>query len=111
MTSDSEDLEEALRQNLKLRRELAAEVAKAKAASERGGIAYRLGWAFYRVCLILIIVSMFGMIALLGASKGTIPEMVSEVMREPLAYFIWFAIPVIALYGLGRAFRYFLSGE
>jgi hypothetical protein len=39
MTSDS-DLEEALQENLKLRRELAAQVAKAK----RGGIAYRLGW-------------------------------------------------------------------
>ena len=30
MTSDSDDLEEALRQNLKLRRELAAEVRKVR---------------------------------------------------------------------------------
>ena len=43
MTSDSDDLEEALRQNLKLRSELAAEVAGAKAESQRGGIVYRLG--------------------------------------------------------------------
>ena len=36
MTSDSDDLEEQLRENLKLRRELADEVSKAKAASQRG---------------------------------------------------------------------------
>ena len=40
MTSDSDDLEEALRENLKLRSELADEVSKAKAASQRG-VAYR----------------------------------------------------------------------
>jgi hypothetical protein len=50
MTSDSDDLEEALRQNLKLRRELADEVAKAK---QPGGIAYRLGWVLYWICLVL----------------------------------------------------------
>ena len=33
MTSDSDGLEEAVRENLKLRRELAAEAAKAKGAS------------------------------------------------------------------------------
>ena len=50
MTSESDDFEEALRQNLKLRRELAAKVAKAKG----GGITYRLGWVLYWVCLGLI---------------------------------------------------------
>jgi hypothetical protein len=42
MTSNGDDLEEALRQNLKLRSELAAEVTGAKAESQRGGIVYRL---------------------------------------------------------------------
>jgi hypothetical protein len=42
MTSDRDDLEEALQENLKLRRELAADVAKAKEISQSGGIAYRL---------------------------------------------------------------------
>ena len=37
MTSNSDDLEEQLRQNLKLRRELAAEVAKARDSSEQRG--------------------------------------------------------------------------
>ena len=35
MTSNSDDLEEQLRQNLKLRRELATEVAKARDSSEQ----------------------------------------------------------------------------
>jgi hypothetical protein len=39
MTSDSDDLAEQLRPNLKLRRELAAEVAKAKGANKGRGIA------------------------------------------------------------------------
>jgi hypothetical protein len=41
MTSDSDDLEQELRQNLKLRRELGGEVTKARDSSAGG--AYRLG--------------------------------------------------------------------
>jgi hypothetical protein len=37
MTSNSDDLEEQLRQNLKLRRELGAEVAKARDSSAKQG--------------------------------------------------------------------------
>ena len=47
MTSGSDDLEQELRRNLKLRRELGAEAAKGKAAlnaKQRGGVAYRLKW-------------------------------------------------------------------
>jgi hypothetical protein len=46
MTSGSDDLEQELRRNLKLRRELGTEAAKGKAAlnaKQRGGVAYRLG--------------------------------------------------------------------
>ena len=107
MTSDSDDLEEALRQNLKLRRELVAEVAKAKGR----GIVYRLGWVLYWASLVLAGGWVFGMIALLASTKDTIPEMLGEVVREPLAFLIWLGHPAIALYGLGRAFRYVLSGE
>jgi len=52
MTSDSDDLEQQLRQNLKLRRELRAEVAKA--AKQGGGFAYRLGWVLYWTSLVCI---------------------------------------------------------
>jgi hypothetical protein len=76
MTSDSDDLERrALQENMKLRRELSTKVAKAEAASQRGGIAYRLGWVrvLYWTCF--------------ASGAGFL------------------------LYGLGRAFRYVLSGE
>ncbi len=49
----SDDLEDALRQNLKLRSELAAEVTGAKAESQRGGVAYRLGTVVHRARLLL----------------------------------------------------------
>ena len=45
MTPDSDDLEEALRQNLRLRTELAAEVVKTKAESQPGGSLTAWGWA------------------------------------------------------------------
>jgi hypothetical protein len=50
MTSGSGDLEQELRRNLKLRRELGAEAAKGKAAlsgKQGDGITYRLGWVLY----------------------------------------------------------------
>jgi hypothetical protein len=50
MTSDSDDLEQQLRENLKLRAELGAKVANAK---QGGGMAYRLGWVLYWICLML----------------------------------------------------------
>ena len=53
MTSDSDDLEQALQENLKLRRELAANVTAPKAASKREGT-LRLGWVLYWTCLALI---------------------------------------------------------
>jgi len=53
MTSDSDDLEKALRENLKLRSELVDEVSKAKAASQRG-VAYRLGWVLHWASLLCI---------------------------------------------------------
>ena len=46
MTSVEEDLEQALRENIRLRRELGARAAEGKAAigtKQSGGIAYRLG--------------------------------------------------------------------
>ena len=69
MTSDSDDLEEQLRQNLKLRRELAAEVAKAKGSSanqggKKGGERYRL-WVL-ALTLIGVLVGVIGVMAVHG---------------------------------------------
>jgi hypothetical protein len=61
MTTDSDGLEEAFRENLKLRDQLAREVAKAKGVSQRGGV-YRLGWFLYWACLIVAAVWALGLI-------------------------------------------------
>ena len=104
MTSDSDDLEQQLRENSKLRRDLAAEVAKAKDGKQARCV--RLGWVLYWACIVLIGVWVFGMVALLATTQDTIPDMVGEVMREPLAHLIWFGLPAIALYGLcGGVYR------
>jgi hypothetical protein len=99
MTSDSDDLEQQLRENLKLRRELAAEVAKAKAATQRSGITYRLGWVLYWICSALALVAV-----LLSVLATTSPLGSTEA-------FLGFGVTALVLYGLGRAFRYVLSGE
>ena len=52
MPSHSDQLEQQLRENLKLRRELAAEVAKVKGTkTARRGTAYSLGWVLYWACV------------------------------------------------------------
>ena len=100
MTSDSDDLEEALRENLKLRRELASNVAKAEAASQRGGAAYRLGWVLYWSCLVLAALAVLYVGFVLWADGALFS------LRLAVS-----AVAVLLLYGLGRAVRYVLSGE
>jgi hypothetical protein len=103
MTSDTDDLEQELRQNLELRRELGAKVAKAKG----GGIAYRLGWVLYWTCLALIVLyGVFWLVLLQDASWEGIKSDLSDWTVS-----LGISLPVIALYALGRAFRYVLSGE
>ena len=102
MTSGSDDLEQELRRNLRLRRELGAEAAKGKAAlnaNQRGGVAYRLGWVLYWACLGLIgLYAVFWLVVLRDASWDWTTV-------------LGLALPVVGLYALGRAFRYVLSGE
>jgi len=47
--ADSDELEQQLRENLKLRRELAAEVAKAKGTKTASG--GTVGWVLYWACV------------------------------------------------------------
>jgi len=103
MTSDSDYLEHQLRENLRLRRELAAEVAKAK---EGGGIAYRLGWVLYWICL-----TFAGGIAILFLLWVISDPSVAEDIRQSPSLLLLIALSCLILYGLGRAFRYVLSAE
>jgi hypothetical protein len=47
-----DELDEALQENLKLRRKLRDQVAKAKHV---GGMPYRLGWVLYWTCIALAV--------------------------------------------------------
>jgi hypothetical protein len=116
MTSDSDDLEQQLRENLKLRRQLAAQVDKARAASQRSGIAYRFGWVLYWACILLAVFWMLGLFLYVG--EGSVPNaldlLVRRLRQDPLnVTLIWVGatLPAMVLYGLGRAFRYVLAGE
>ena len=53
MPSASNELEQQLRENLKLRRELAAEVAKAKGKKTASDSTAGLGWLLYWACVAL----------------------------------------------------------
>jgi hypothetical protein len=66
MTSDSDDLEQQLRENLKLRRELAAEVAKAK-----GSASQRVSRGFHRFGLLLAVLMLFVGSAFLWSTWGS----------------------------------------
>jgi hypothetical protein len=103
MTSNSDDLEEQLRQNLQLRRELGAKAAKAKAAinAEQGGKTYRLGWVLYwAACIVTAFSAALG---LLGFFVN--PDIISLqawMVLWPFAIVVWL---------VGRAIRYFLEGD
>jgi hypothetical protein len=110
MTSDSDDLEQALQQNLKIRRELGIEVGKAdgiQPAKPDRGMVYRLGWVLYWACLALIVTwSLF----LLFQINFDLAEVLTE-MRADFAGVMLLLFPILILYCLGRAIRYVLSGE
>jgi hypothetical protein len=103
MTTDSDDLEQQLRENLELRRQLAGEVAKAKGS----GIAYRLGWVLYWVCLALI--GLYGVFWLVVLQDASWEAIIGDLKDWTTG--LGLALPVVGLYGLGRAFRYVLSGK
>ena len=68
---------------------------------------YRLGWTLYWVCLGLIAMYVLFWLAVLQGSTW-------EAIRSDLSEWkVLLAVssPVLVLYGLGRAFRYVLSGE
>ena len=109
MTSDSDDLEQALQQNLKIRRELGVEVGKAdgiQPAKQDRGMVYRLGWVLYWSCLLLA--GAWALVCLwliVTTGSGT------PVGDIKLGQWLRAIGPSLLLYGLGRAIRYVLSAE
>lgn len=90
------DLEKVLRQNLKLRRELAAEIGNVRIP--KPGM-HRLGWTLYWICLTLAAIWVLMSLQLVPMSEMGLGGVV-----------IWFS-PVLVLYGVGRALRDALSYE
>ena len=78
-------------------------------AEKDGGMAYRLGWVLYWICLALAVV--WVVVLFLGSGEGSkAPQFLLEKLREgPLSFGLFFGLPPLILYGLGRAFRYVLS--
>ncbi len=79
-------------------------------------MAYRLGWVLYWTCLSLAVLWSLGggwaLFFLWVLPPGdTQVRAVAEFLRNPIGILIAVGIPVLVLYGLGRGFRYFLSGE
>ena len=113
MTSDNNDLEAALQENLKLRSELAANAAKPETTSQRGGIGYRLGWALYWLCLIAVGLWFAVWAIWMAFSQPSFGEL--PMSEWPLSAWAaaaaFVAVPALVIYGLGRAVRYVLSGE
>jgi hypothetical protein len=65
-------------------------------------MAHRLGWVLYWACLALA-----AAYVLIVGSFIPIPP----VSEHPGIALTVYGVPALALYGLGRAFRYVLSGE
>ena len=129
MTSDSDDLEEQLRekvklrrelgdleeqleQNLKLRRELGAKIAKARDKNAKD----RLGWALYWILLALAGIWVFIWLWMLhggffGLQSAGVEHAIEVFMRNPLGQLAFMGVPVLMFYSLGRVIRYLLSGE
>ena len=100
MTPDSDDLEKALQQNLKIRRELGTEIGKAdgiRPAIQDQGLVYRLGWVLYWIALTLALAS--GIYVLVSMADAGVLSLIAAL------------ILAVAFYGIGRAFRYVLSGK
>jgi len=70
-------------------------------------MAYRLGWVLYWACLALAgAAALMIILTLLFVSAG---EFVSA--SEFVGALVGFGILALVVYGLGRTFRYILSGE
>jgi hypothetical protein len=106
-SKNDDDLEHELQHNLKLRRKLGAEAGKGEAAisGKQRGIAYRLGWVLYWICLVLALLPAFIPIQVL------LDELGFSASGFPRHFALVGALAALLLFGLGRAFRYILSGE
>jgi hypothetical protein len=102
MTSDEDDLDQALQENLRLRRQLGAEATKGQAAmaANSAGMAYRLGWVLYWAgCIIGGLSAVLGVLVSFSDRGDVIGW---QFILLPFAVVVWL---------VGRAMRYVLTGD
>ena len=111
MTSESEDLEEALRENLKLRGELAEEVGKSKVSSK----SQRVSFDFHRLGLVFALIA--GTVDIVLIARDAITLRLWEVTYGDLPVVIFgalvgiveVAVVCLAVYGLVRAIGWVIA--
>jgi ribosomal protein S19 len=107
MTSDSDDLEEALRENLKLRHELAAKVDKAKDTNK----SQRVSRDFHRLGIIIAL--MVGAVSLVLIAHDAVTVRLWEVtygdLPVVLVGVVEVAVVCLAVYGLVRAIGWLIN--
>jgi hypothetical protein len=80
-------------------------------------MAYRLGWFLYWTCLSLAVVWSLGggwamfFLWVLPPGDSQLRAVAEEFLQNPIGILAVVGITVLVLYGLGRGFRYVLSGE
>jgi hypothetical protein len=105
MTSESDDLEQQLRQNLELRRELGAEVAKAKDSSASQRVSRGFHWLGILLAAVLLVAGLALMVAdgvhlrLWDLERSELPVVIGGV----LIGLVGLGLACLALYGLVRA--------
>jgi hypothetical protein len=105
MTSDSTDLEQELQQNLQIRRELGAELAKVDRIGAARLAAVRLGSVFFWLaCILATLVLLIGGWVIYNVH----PE--SDVGKQPLFYFGITLVASIVIWLIGSGLRYLLVG-
>jgi hypothetical protein len=111
-SSDNDDLEQALQENLKLRRQLRQKITKARDRNAKD----RVGWALYWTLLALAGIWMLVCLWMLHGGSlaprgGGIEHAIEVFLQNPLEQLALMGIPALLLYSLGRVIRYVLSGE
>jgi hypothetical protein len=112
MSSERDDLEQVLQENLKLRRKLGRQTWEVRERNAKD----RVGYAFYYTSLALaglwILLWLWMLYGGFSEAQSRGVEHATRLfMQNPLGQLAFMGIPVLLLYSLGRSIRYALSGE
>ena len=110
--SNSDDLEQALQENLKLRRQLGQKITKARDRNAKDRVGWALYWALLALAGTWMLVWLWMLQGGLLQPQGLGAENAIEVFKQnPFEQLALMGIPALLLYSLGRVIRYALSGE